>query len=763
MAADRAPMSWGLLGLVAITAVMPLAGTQLTVEDFNSPYTSGSLAWMGLLILAAFSAALIDGIRRGRLLLPRTGLLIAAVLLAAGAVASATMATDRYSAVLGAMKVIVGALYFLTILLVVDSREKVRWLVAAFVAGALAAAAVAVLNRILTSPEDLMNYFMANRVKILALRGIEPDSPEEKLYKIRILNDFLGTFAHPNLMVSYLATALVVVVALIAGQLRGLRLKKSFTVLGSILLTVSGLVAVYVMVKNVQAGHGRAAMVGFLAGLYLLLVLGLVRRRLWKIILLIAPLLLVAVLLALAWGQPQVVSARSTLKFRADYWQASASLIHDHLYWGVGPENFSDYYVQYKLPTAPEEVKDPHNLFVWAWANLGLLGLLGVVTLIVFATREVLRRPAPLDESRSKEDQSWHFLVLAGLSILMVSLVLRIDNSEGEWSLFSFLMLACSLGFMAAPLVSVIGFGLEEDPPTRARASAWLRAGLVAALVTFGLQTLVATDFGEWPSSLVTWLLLGLIVATSDGVRRWQWPLVTPSSRALAGLIILVLLGGYSAELLRPVVTAISEIQGLGPDRTSEAYQAALERAKTACQWWPKSDSLMAKSCWFGMLAAQQREQLDLDRAARLPADSPLWRALLTAAEQEHAAALENVRQARENLLRVLNQNPRAIEPRRLLVQVDVTLDWDFGQAEVRQEAIESMREVVRLYPTNATFRAEFAALLERCGRVDEARSEAAKALELDGVMPDPERKLRADQREKCRRLAATAAETKTQ
>ena len=46
---------------------------------------------------------------------------------------------------------------------------------------------------------------------------------------------------------------------------------------------------------------------------------------------------------------------------------------------GVGPGNFGDHYTRFKLPTASEEIADPHNGFLEVWATAGTPALVALV------------------------------------------------------------------------------------------------------------------------------------------------------------------------------------------------------------------------------------------------------------------------------------------------------------------------------------------------------------------------------------------------
>ncbi|OPZ82298.1 MAG: Choline/ethanolamine kinase [bacterium ADurb.Bin429] len=316
----------------------------------------------------AFAAALVDGIRAGRLSLPRTWLVAPAALMVAAAVVSALRAPDGFAAFIATVRIGVGVLFFLTVLLVADSRENVRWLLAALVAGALAAAAYSTLNRVINPPEQLFQYFQQYRMDILAERGIAPGSPEEELYKIRMLNDFLGTFSHPNVLAAYVGLGVLVTIGLVAPHARRLRPGSPFTFVSAAILALFAAVAVYV----VGATHGRAAAAGLVIALYFMIVMATVSSRKLKAVLLAAPVVAGAALVGLLAVTNTAPGALASLRFRVDYWTATAKLIRSHPWFGVGPDNFGNFYLSVRLPTAPEQIKDPHNFFVWAWAELGI-------------------------------------------------------------------------------------------------------------------------------------------------------------------------------------------------------------------------------------------------------------------------------------------------------------------------------------------------------------------------------------------------------
>jgi hypothetical protein len=74
--------------------------------------------------------------------------------------------------------------------------------------------------------------------------------------------------------------------------------------------------------------------------------------------------------------------ARLSLSYRWEYWSTTLRVIAGHPLFGVGPGNFRQHYLAFKPAGASDEILDPHNLILDAWANGGALGLLGVCLLI---------------------------------------------------------------------------------------------------------------------------------------------------------------------------------------------------------------------------------------------------------------------------------------------------------------------------------------------------------------------------------------------
>ena len=80
------------------------------------------------------------------------------------------------------------------------------------------------------------------------------------------------------------------------------------------------------------------------------------------------------------------------LLYRWDYWTGAAGIIEKHPVTGVGLNNFGYYYTQYKPLGAPEDVKDPHNMFIRIAAEAGLPAAIGFAALVLWGFLAALRR-----------------------------------------------------------------------------------------------------------------------------------------------------------------------------------------------------------------------------------------------------------------------------------------------------------------------------------------------------------------------------------
>jgi len=286
----------------------------------------------------------------------------------------------------------------------------------------------------------------------------------------------------------------------------------------------------------------------------------------------------------LAYGVAYHRLPEKSLRFRWHYWIASAQMVRDHRLWGVGLNNFGDYYMLYKLPESPEAVKDPHNFFVRYAAEMGLpaaglaLGLVGFLMLRPLLRRRTISVAAGADAGRASGPgpiPAGVAGVLLGVGFATVWFLIRAALVEPPavylWALNVFYAIAAAGGFWLAWMC--LANLQDEDHAGRLCALAAL-AGAAAMLfydqVNMGLVT--------GPVAMLFWTLLFMGHSASDasggskdeGVSR-RWGRGVGGVLMAAGLAIA--LGGWW-----PVVTGAD--WGLGRFDERPLIRAAAAAAR---------------------------------------------------------------------------------------------------------------------------------------------------------------------------------------
>ncbi|RME39087.1 MAG: hypothetical protein D6788_06175 [Planctomycetota bacterium] len=176
-----------------------------------------------------------------------------------------------------------------------------------------------------------------------------------------------------------------------------------------------------------------------------------------------------------------------SLTFRWQYWTVSAAMIADHPL-GVGRENFGRHYLRYKPIEYPEEVTNPHDLFVQAAAEWGWLGLAGLCGMLYGASRRiVLGGPAEGVEGDEERQRLGRFLRWGGMAALSVVMFLRIPLLESRDVHFVYYVTVASglvFALMYALTAAAMLEGSMQAEPKR-HAEPWLRAACAFGLLAF--------------------------------------------------------------------------------------------------------------------------------------------------------------------------------------------------------------------------------------------------------------------------------------
>ncbi|MBI1367650.1 MAG: hypothetical protein GC162_03250 [Planctomycetes bacterium] len=238
---------------------------------------------------------------------------------------------------------------------------------------------------------------------------------------------------------------------------------------------------------------------------------------------------IVAVIGRGAIGPPESASGERSLLFRYHYWQGAGRMIVDHPVRGVGPGDFQDAYVIDKNPISPEDVTDPHNVFVawiatlgvggWAW-SLMLLWMLAYMG--AAASKSIA--PEPTGETAK------HVLIYAavGAGVLAFGSQYAVEWMR-YWIDTSLLWAATMVGFIAV----TAGLSTRDclDTPLA-------RLGLFAGALAMALHSQIEMTLTNTMAAPTMFALLGLAAAPVDsapGAARRR----TAGIIAIAGVAVL--------------------------------------------------------------------------------------------------------------------------------------------------------------------------------------------------------------------------------
>jgi hypothetical protein len=691
-----------------------------------------------------------------------------------GAAVSTAVAADKASALVRAAEMTGLWVGFWALAQALRTDGERRLLAAALVAAALIVALVAIHQRFIGLP-DAYEYYQEHRAEVLAQQGIEAGGWMENRLLERFTTGVQASLGHPNVLAAFLVLGV-----LVAAGLAREKWSAAPSWEGRGLAIVVAVVALMCTV-GVFLTHGRAGAAALVLGLYWLAVTWWVKRPSlrWKLI--VAPLVVgVLVLVVMAFiPQAAVVKAMTSLRYRLDYWVATAAILRQHGLAGVGLENFGLYYPEFKLPTAPEEIRNPHNLVLSMWSSLGLAGLASLVSLAILAVRAWRRagpaaplEPAPVEPAAAESAAVEPATEVAGLPLPQPLAGLLVATAlVAAPGVIAFFLLGWPLGAGAIAIAMIVMALCVVDGTHQLEISERrlgpARTACIVALVAFVLMEQVGTAIFEPPTAWAMLVVLALTLPAARGRRPRESAATATATDAATGaatgattdsataaapvpaaagepgvrlgllakslLILLAMAVGYAytQKLLIPFGQEweLFTVAGTSTDPT-EADEALQDAAKVNPLAW--EPALARAHLWQS--AAQQATGIDqsthIERAVE--------------AYQEVLARQPRMRQAYVALADCLLLSPGAMESSR----------------EAWQGALRYLEESRRLYPTDLRTQSRIASLTDHLGDARRALAEYQRALDLDDQMPEQDRRIPEDVRREIKRRMAALEES---
>ncbi|MDB5345528.1 MAG: O-antigen polymerase [Schlesneria sp.] len=534
----------------------------------------------------------------------------------------------------------------------------------------------------------------------LSQDGVPTEGPALILFEKRLRDsrEPLGLFALANTFGGCLAVCLLLAIGeVLLGRQQG----ASWSAL------VPLFVAIAVMASCLLLTKSRTAFLGTAVGLSLLVLSQVrlsvgVRRLLWPVALSCGAVAVAAVaLLALGGLDKQVLSeAPKSLSYRFQYWQATARLICDHAWLGVGPGNFRQHYLKYKLPVASEEIADPHNLFFDVMATGGIssgVGLLLFLSCAMLASFRAMGATSSALGTRSRSqdgglaiEQIPYWMALCGAFLAFAGPLL----CWGEWE-----DRVLILGGIWIP----VAWGLSRQPMVVSRSqnrSISPEIVMLLAAVVLAIHLLGAGGIAMPAVTQMLIVLLAFSVPPSAEVPsrpkdRWKPILVAVGLVALlAGLAMTALLPVIARrELLREGNLAVSS------PRQRERAGSFFRQAAIADSWSPEP-----------------------------------WQSLF---EWDFATAdqsNESFQAAVDDLLQVIQRDPVNFWAPRTLGSMWLQKWQTSHSAEDASQMVRWTTTAHNLYPTNASIYAELAFALDSAGERSQAVTAAKGAVAQDDL-----------------------------
>ncbi len=219
----------------------------------------------------------------------------------------------------------------------------------------------------------------------------------------------------------------------------------------------------------------------------------------------------------IAYGRHFDTLPTRSLMFRWHYWTASEPIVRSSPLLGVGLNNYGEYYLQYKRPTSPEDVKDPHSFFVRIASELGIPATVLMVVLLIkwfyYCARSLTQNSSPgiAIPGLNPEQPNLAFSLLAAAIFCALWWITRMILNE---------RLDMALSLILNLIYASVAFGgfMLADATCRHAPGAQRAAAFALLLGAVGmlLYDQVNTGLVTGPLALFFWACLGLVSASSQ-------------------------------------------------------------------------------------------------------------------------------------------------------------------------------------------------------------------------------------------------------
>jgi len=552
-------------------------------------------------LLFALCLWLLRGLFRGQFPYKRSGLEFGLGLLSVVVVLSYVSAADKRASISEAVIVISPILMCLLLVQFLDSPLKIRLVLAVIAALGLVCAFECSDQFFYTNQATVQQYEKDPQTMLEPL-GLEIGSLDHFLFEHRLysrgVNGFFTTrnSAGSFLLMAFLAALALTIETFIAQRRKSVSGVNSLicsavaiAILGALLLTKSkGAIAGLILVAACLMVFHRFK--GFLRRHGLILVLGGLAVAVAGVIAL--------VYYGLSHGR---LPGGNSMLVRWQYWHATAQMIADHPWAGIGAGNFAHYYHQYKAPEAIESIADPHNIILSLLAQYGPLGLIGFLILLLRPLRRLVQTsghdPSPLSEQSGLPAKRLIYGYVFMISTFLLLVRPLLSNLEFDAPMVVLLTalihtLVFSLGLF---FLNGLSLNIKTAPPSDSPISA-TKPILFCMVLGIGLANM--TDFALFEPGVWTcfWAMIACLIALTHLTGSTQERSLSIASWRKPVVIFSLVLGAcvYVGVAVVPVVRSAVNIshanvaisQGLPDLGHAYLYKAAQNDRLTDAAWY---------------------------------------------------------------------------------------------------------------------------------------------------------------------------------
>lgn len=616
------------------------------------------------------------------------------------------------------------------------ARERAIRSAAAFaLLGAITLLAVRGGYQVLVEHPRTVAMFDRDPAAALTAQGFEPGSTNALLFERRLRqSEATGSFGLANVFGSFAGAMLAAWAAVAIGA--ALAARRGLISGGEAgVMAMMAISAAAALAMSASKGGVAAGIVGVACAGACLLIQGTPPRatagKLLRFAVRWAPALFPALALfaVVARGLIGERISELSLYFRWQYLLAAARIVQDHSLLGVGPASFKDAYLLAKEPTNPEEIESPHSLlFDWA-ATLGVFGWAWICVWTMWAVQAgagaVSQSDAPEEEHERSPRGSGLILVGTALGVVgAVFLAIATEWAALGADLLLLMAVAMGLWLFAARIATRLDW-LERG---------LLKAALLGASVALGTHAMIEVTPVQ-PGSAGLFMALIALAASMSAPRSTSRP---RAARRAACLLFLAALCVGAAMLAAESWRARRWEHHLWraaelARRTGEATREAIERGSPAAGW-PCS---MVQAAAVAGETATMLSELHLAAAIQPSADEPLWlsvrlRAASATCDRLSAAERAKILEKAADLARsIVGREPASAGAWMRLGQL-LRVKGDSLGTQTRAEEIESLRRAAALDPHGLRPALSLARACAAAGEVEEARSWARSALQID-------------------------------